>query len=317
MFDVVSVGEAVIDFSLCGKGNMGNPAYEMNPGGSSCNLLIPNAMLGGKTAYIGLVGQDMFGDYIISYLKKRNVNTDSMRQTTRATTRLSFVTIDSEGDRRFDFVKGSGMDHMLEDADVDFSIIAQAKIVNTEYCNMVDSVGAKTLFHILEFAKERGIATSFDFNYRPNVFADEEEGVAYLKKMLSYADYVKVSEAEMAMITGLPETECEKGAKMILDMGKKAVFVTMGPGGACFATQEECGYVPGFQVKAVDTTGCGDAFMGTVQYYLTHDHGFSMTEVVRRANAMGALCATKPGGMDSIPTRQEFEEFLNAEEKRR
>ena len=311
MFDIVSLAEAVIDFSMCGKGPMGNPAFEMNPGGAGCNVALPNALLGGKSACLGLVGKDMFGDHIIRRLKELNINTEGMRQTGRSTTRLSFVSIDEDGDRQFDFVKGSGMKPTLSEEDIDFSIIAQGKVFLTEYCHEYKAMGAETIFKAIRYAKDHGAKFGMDFNYRPNVFADDQEGIAYLKEILEYADYVKVSENEMAMLTGLNEDEYERGAKAILSMDKEAVFVTMGPGGSYFATKDgDCGFVEAFKVKAVDTTGCGDAFFGTVLHYMTRENPLPMAEIVRRANAYGALCALKPGAFDAMPTKEELETFL-------
>lgn len=316
MFDVVSLAEAVIDFSQCGVGKMNNPAFEMNPGGSGCNVLVPTARLGGRSACLGLVGQDLFGDYIIKFLKARGINTDGMNQTPDYTTRLAFVAIDEDGDRFFNFVKGSGMKHLLRREDIDYSIVDQAKILSSEYCHEYDSVGAKTIMEMVRYSVDKGIDFAFDFNYRPGVFADEEKGIAALKGMLDYASYVKACETEMAMITGLSPEEYEEGAHRILEMDsrKKAVFITLGAQGAYYCTREECGYVPGFAVKAVDTTGCGDSFMGTVLYYLANpEEGLNMREIVRRANAMGALCATKPGGIDAVPTKAEMLAFLEAQ----
>jgi len=310
MFDVVSVGEVVIDFSLCGKGNMGNPAYEMNPGGAPANVLVANSALGGKTAFIGMLGEDLFGNFLIQALAKYQVDNSGMKKTDKASTSITFVSLDETGDRSFNFVKGAGTDFLLKPEDVDLSIIDRAKIVHTPVGMARQAPGSETLYYVLEYAKKNGKIISFDPNFRPGMWEDKAEAKEMFLKTLAYSDLVKVSEEEMSIITGLPETEYEKGAKMILDMGKTAVFVTLGAKGACFATREECGYVEGFVVESVDTTGCGDAFMGTIHYYLTHDHGLSMREIVRRANATGALCATKPGAFDAMPTRQELTDFL-------
>lgn len=313
MYDVVSLAEALIDFSQCGFGPMGNPSFEMNPGGSGANVLIPNVKLGGKSGCLGMVGKDLFGDYILKFLKERGLDISSMKQTDRATTRLAFVSIDETGDRFFNFVKGSGMKHLLTDDDIDFSMIDNCQILTGECCNEMASQGAKTIEHMISYAVEHGKDFAFDFNYRPGSYRDEAATLAGMKHLLSYASYVKACEDEMAIITGLKPTQYEEGAKRILEMDerKKIVFITLGPDGAYYASRTECGYVPGFKVDVVDTTGCGDAFMGTVLHYLTHpEKGLSLNEIVIHANAMGALTATKRGGIDSVPSKEELFAFL-------
>ena len=315
MFDVVSMGEVVIDFSLCGKGNMGNPAYEMNPGGAPANCLVANAALGGKTAFIGMVGNDTFGHFLHDSLAKYHVENRGIRFTDAGCTQLTFVDIDETGDRSFNFAKGTGTDAMLTVDDIDFSLIDETKIFHTPCVISRCEPGRTTVLAALKYAKEKGKIISCDPNYRPGRWlGDKERAKRHFLEVMQYSDLVKVSEEEMSIITGVGEDEYEKGAKMILDSGKTAVFVTMGPNGAYYATKEDCGYVEGFKVNAVDTTGSGDAFMGTVHYYFTHDCGLPIREIVRRANAMGALCATKPGAFDARPTKEALYHFLGVTE---
>lgn len=317
MFDVVSIGETVIDFSLCGKGAMGNPAYEMNPGGAPANCLVANARLGGRTAFIGMVGNDVFGRFLAASLEKNGVSSQGVRYTDAGCTQLTFVDIDETGDRSFNFAKGTGTDALIEFSDVDLSLIDRTKIFHTPCVTTRMEPGHTTIIQVLEYAAKAGKIISCDPNYRPGRWlGDTDRAGRHFREVFRYADLIKVSEEEMAIVTGLGEDEIEKGAQAILELGKKktAVFVTMGPGGAYYATQNECGYVEGIKVNAVDTTGCGDAFMGTVHYYLTHDEGLSMAEIVRRANAVGALCAQRPGAFDAMPTRQELYGFLGIED---
>lgn len=309
-FDTVSIGEAVIDFSMCGTGPMGNPAYEMNPGGAPSNVLVALSRLGGSAAYVGMLGRDLFADHILRSFARLGVNTDGVRRTDAASTQMTFVSLDEEGDRFFNLVKGSGTDYLMAPEDVDLSIIDNAAIVHSPIGMARRHPGAETLDYVLSYAKKKGKLVSYDPNYRPGMYRTMEECRQFFMHGLQYADIVKVSEEEMAIITGRDETDVEAGGKEIFEMGKKAVFVTQGAKGTYYVCEKGSGFVPSFKVNAVDTTGCGDAFMGTIHYMLLHESELSMEEMVIRANAVGALCAQKPGAFDAMPTYAEMQRFL-------
>ncbi|MBQ9942478.1 MAG: carbohydrate kinase, partial [Christensenellaceae bacterium] len=130
MIDVVSIGEVVIDFSPSGKGRMGNPLFEMNPGGAPANCLAANTKLGGSTAFIGMVGDDLFGNFLIGVLKDSGIETRGVVKTDKACTTLAFVSIDENGDRDFAFVRNPGADHTITVDDIDFSLIDECKILH-------------------------------------------------------------------------------------------------------------------------------------------------------------------------------------------
>ncbi len=315
MFDVVSIGEVLIDFSPSGKGRMGNPLFEMNPGGAPANCLAANTKLGGSTAFIGMVGDDLFGNFLIRVLDETGICTRGVVKTQKASTTLAFVTIDETGDRDFAFVRNPGADHMIEKEDIDLSVIDEAKILHCGSITLSADPGRETQLYVMDYAKKAGKLISYDPNYRSLIWHDEQRAILRMKEALAYADIVKMSEEELAMLTGLPEEDYEKAAKQILDMGKTAVFITMGPKGAYYLTQKESGFVPGFPVAAVDTTGCGDAFMGTIHYFLCHHPGTSMREVVRYACAVGALCASAVGAIPALPNMEQVQAFLAEREK--
>lgn len=309
MIDVVAIGETLIDFSPCGKGQMGNPLFEMNPGGAPANCLATNTKLGGKTAFIGMVGTDLFGNFLEGVLKNTNIETRGLKKTDKASTTLAFVTIDENGDRDFAFVRNPGADHMITDADIDYSLIDECKILHYGSITLSAEPGRSTQMAVMKYAKEHGKILSYDPNYRELIWHDEPRAIARMSEALEYADIVKMSEVEVDLITGCGE-DYEKGAKAILDSGKKMVFITMGDKGAYYLTPTESGFQPSFKVKAIDTTGCGDAFMGAIHYFLTHKPETPLAEMVRYASAVGALCATAMGGIPALPTPEQVEAFL-------
>lgn len=310
MYDVVAIGEALIDFTPMGSGPMGNPGFEMNPGGAPANCLASNAALGGKTAFIGMVGEDTFGDAIVAAMGQAGIDTAPMRRHKSVHTTLAFVSLKADGERNFDFLRNPGADIMLEMGDVDFSVIDNCRMLHFGSLSMTDDPVRDTLFKVLEHARAQNIRTSYDPNYRPPLWQDEKTAVEWMKKGLSYANMVKMSQEEMALLTGVGEDELKKGAQMIMAEGPDTVFITCGGRGAYYATADEEGMVPGFDVKAVDTTGCGDAFTGAVHYFLLNRPDMQVCQVVRLANAVGALCATQSGGLPAIPTRAALEDFL-------
>lgn len=314
MFDVVSAGDILIDFSQCGYGPNGNPAYEMNPGGAPANMLVACSLLGAKTAFIGKVGDDLFGRHVAGALKKYGISDEGVVYTTVDHTMITFVSFDEEGDRSFYFV-GKGVDHLLTADEVNRSVLERAKIIYSTYGLAKSPSGSSTLRFLQDYAEEHGKLFAVDPNYRPESSLHNKETVkAEFTDYISRADIVKVSEIELKLLTGLGDSpeECAEGAEIISKIGreKRAVFITLGSKGAYYYSKEEQGYDPGFRVKAVDTTGCGDSFLGAILYYLACEPNTPLAQAVHVANAVGALCAMKRGAFDAMPTRKEVETFL-------
>lgn len=314
MFDVVSAGDIMIDFSQCGYGPNGNPAYEMNPGGAPANMLVACSLLGAKTAFIGKVGDDLFGRHVAGALKRYGISDEGVVYTTIDHTMISFVSFDEDGDRSFYFV-GKGVDHLLTADEVNRSVLDRANIIYSTYGLAKSPNGSSTLRFLQDYAEQHGKLFAVDPNYRPESNLHNPETVkAEFTEYISRADIVKVSEIELKLLTGLGDSpeECAKGAEIISKIGreKKAVFITLGAKGAYYYSKQEQGYDPGFRVKAVDTTGCGDSFLGAILYYLACEPQTPLSKAVRVANAVGALCAMKQGAFDAMPTKEEVEAFL-------
>lgn len=307
MFDVVALGELLIDFTPSGKGDNGNPAFEMNPGGAPPNCLAALAKMGATTAFIGKVGKDKFGDFLISTLHGIGVDTLGLCRTTEAPTTLAFVHLGDRGERSFSFVRKPGADILLRKEDVDLSLIDRAKVFHFGSLSLTDQPARDTTCYLLEYAKSKGIKISYDPNYRAPLWGSEAEAITWMKKGIEYANIIKLSEEELAMLTDTEDIP--KGAEALHAMGVETVFVTMGEKGAYYSDKSGSGYVPSFPVTAVDTTGCGDAFTGAALYMMLYEKK-TMHEIVRFANATGALCATKKGGITGMPDREAVLELM-------
>jgi fructokinase len=301
MFDVVALGEMLIDFTPAGSGPMGNPCYEMNPGGAPANCLAAVSAFGGRAAFIGKVGKDNFGEFVYEKLKGAGIDASGVIFTDAVHTTLAFVHLDANGERSFSFLRKPGADIMLEKEEVNLSLIDEAKIFHFGSLSFTDEPVRSATLHAVQYAKERGKIISYDPNYRRLLWSGVEEARRWMQKGLELADIVKMSEEEMSILTGLPEDEVEKGAKMVFETGKKAVFITLGKDGAYYLTPEGGGFVPGYPVDAVDTTGCGDAFTGAMLYLYCREPGMPIGDKARIACAAGSLCATKRGGLLAMP----------------
>jgi len=309
MADLVAFGELLIDFSPAGEGKMGNPAFEMNPGGAPLNCAAAMCRLGGSAAYIGEVGVDLFGDFILGKMKETGIKTCGVVRTEAAHTTLAFVRIAPDGEREFSFLRGA--DVLIEKEELNLSLLEGAKILQYGSLSFTDQPARNTSVALLKAARERNIKTCYDPNYRPPLWRSEDEAAAQMRHALAFADMVKMSEEEMELLLDIDKSDPERGARMLVELGKEVALVTAGSRGAYYATPKEEGFVPGFAVRAVDTTGCGDAFTGAFQYMLFNRPDAPMREKVAFANAVGALCATKMGGMPAMPTLDETIRFMD------
>ncbi|MEI6101683.1 MAG: carbohydrate kinase, partial [Eubacteriales bacterium] len=285
------------------------PAFEMNPGGGPPNCLAAVNALGAKTAFIGKVGRDRFGEFLIHALTSAGINTTGVVQTAETHTTLAFVHLDENGERSFSFLRNPGADLLLTKEDIDLSIIDAATIFHFSSLSLTNNPAREAALYAVEYAKKKNKLVSYDPNYRPLLWENEDEALYWMKTGLAYADIAKLSEEELALLTG--QDDIPKGAKGLRDSGIQKVFVTMGSRGAYYyVCDDEQGFVNPFSVQAVDTTGCGDAFMGAILYQTACGIHTPLPEQVRFANATAALCATKKGGVPAMPTAQSVESLL-------
>lgn len=242
------------------------------------------------------------------------MDTRGVVRTADAHTTLAFVSIDARGEREFSFLRRHGADVLIEKDEVDLSIMKDARMLQYGSLSFTGQPARDTSAYIIEAAKERGVKICYDPNYRPMLWESEAEAVEQMRRALSFADIVKMSENEMALLLNVSSDAFSKGANKLLEAGVEVALITAGREGAYFATREDEGFVPGFSVRAVDTTGCGDAFTGAFEYMMLNRPKSAMREKVRFANAVGALCATKMGGMPAMPSLDEAKAFLAAQD---
>lgn len=313
MIDITALGEILIDFTPNGTNQQGISLFAQNPGGAPANVLAMNAKLGGTSAFIGKVGSDAFGIYLKKILKKHKINTDGLVSDTKVPTTLAFVQLDETGDRSFTFYRNPGADLCLTKAEVNKELIDICKVFHFGSLSLTDDPCRTAVIDAVGYAKNKGKIISFDPNYRPLLWSDSRKAKELISSSIGYADILKVSEEEMTLITD--ETDPEKGSAVLLNMGPKCVFVTLGEKGACFRNHKNYGFVPAFTVSAKDTTGAGDAFMGTILWQLkdkskTELEFIDLNEVTAFANAAGGLTATEKGAIPSLPSYEEIQQLI-------
>ncbi|MEG1012475.1 MAG: carbohydrate kinase [Ruthenibacterium sp.] len=318
MFDVVSLGEILIDFTPSGTNELGMELFARNPGGAPANMLAMYCKLGGKGALIGKVGDDVFGDFLTGTLRRAGINVSGVVKDSEVPTTLAFVQLDKHGDRSFSFYRKPGADICLTAGEVDAQLLRNCRIFHFGSVSLTDEPCRSATLTSVQTAKQAGAIISYDPNYRPPLWASEADAVAEMCAALRYADIVKVSEEEMTLLTG--ETEAEKGAQALLEQGASLVLVTMGAKGAFCKNTRASACKAAFDVATVDTTGAGDAFFGALLFYLREKNAAELKTLSREemgamldfSNAAGSLTTTKKGAIPAMPTRKDIESCVRA-----
>lgn len=308
--DVIALGELLIDFTENGLSANGNPLLEANPGGAPCNVLAMLQNLSKKTAFIGKVGDDSFGEYLTDTVKSVGIDTTNLSKDQNIPTTLAFVHTAPDGDRSFSFYRKPGADMMLTKEDIDFSQIDRAKIFHFGTLSMThDGVRAATK-DAVEYAKSKGLIISFDPNYRPLLWDDPEEAKAMMKYGFGQCDVLKISDDEITFVTGKPTVE-EAIPAFINEFEPTLMCVTLGREGSIAIykdIQVRCGAV--VRDDTIETTGAGDTFMAcTLNYVLEHgldnlNEGM-LLDMQKFAGAAASVITTRKGALKVMPTKDE------------
>lgn len=311
MYDVIALGELLIDFTCQSVDAEGYPTMAAHPGGAPANFLAAVAKFGGKTALLGKVGTDAFGKLLTGTLQAAGIDTKGLVADDSVFTTLAFVTLDEHGDREFSFSRKPGADTCLRFEDIDLTMIDQTKVFHFGTLSLTDEPARSATYQAVAYAREAGKLVTFDPNLRKPLWKDLESAKEQMLWGLSQADVVKISDEEVEFLFGLG---VEEGAKHILsNYGVQLVFVTCGAEGCFFSNGTAQGHVPSLSgIKVVDTTGAGDIFGGSAVWKLLQ-HGIApaeLTQVQLRdiasfACTAAGLSTTKPGGIPSVPSYQE------------
>lgn len=312
MARLLSMGELLIDFTPTGKTPDGRLLFARNPGGAPANVAVQALRAGVSSGFLGRVGKDMFGDFLTATLQDCGVDTKGLSQDENVATTLAFVQLDDNGDRDFSFYRNPGADTQLRFEDVDLSLLEQCELLCFGSLLLTNEPSYTAVQKLVAHARALGKITAYDPNWRPPLWPSEAEGVRQMQSLIPQADIMKVSDEELALLTG--QTELEAGAEALLKQGVSLVIITLGARGCeVFAKDfsiRRCTY----DTKVIDTTASGDSFFGAFlsKIILSGKRPAALTEAelsdfVDFANAAGAVCASRQGAISALPTAEDIE----------
>ena len=314
MYDVVALGELLIDFTESGKSEQGNLLLEANPGGAPCNVLAMLTNLGKQVSFIGKVGQDMFGTLLKATLHEVGIASDNLVMDRDTRTTLAFVHTLQDGDREFSFYRNPGADMMLREEEINMDVLKNTKIFHFGTLSMTHDGIREATKKAIACAKEAGALVSFDPNLREPLWDSLELAKEQMKYGFQVCDILKISDNEVQFITG--EEDYDKGIAILQQKYRiPLILLTMGKEGSRAYYRDMRVEKKGFSVNAIETTGAGDTFCGcSLGYLLEHDfYDLSeeeLGELLTFANAGAALITLKKGAIRSMPTKREIQELI-------
>ena len=315
LFDVTALGELLIDFTENGTSGQGNPLMEANPGGAPCNVLAMLGKLGKKTAFIGKVGKDMFGNQLKNAVEEVGIDTRNLIMDETVHTTLAFVHTYPDGDRDFSFYRDPGADMMLRKDEVQEDLIRNSRIFHFGTLSSTHEGVREATRHAIEVAKDAGCIITFDPNLRPPLWKSLEDARQEIEYGMTKCDVLKISDNEVEFL--FDTTDYDKGAALIREkFNIPLVLITMGKDGSRAYYKNLRVEVPSFlQEKTIETTGAGDTFCASALNFVL-EHGLAalseedLKELLTFANAGASLITTRKGALRVMPTRQEVLDFI-------
>ena len=317
MYDVIALGELLIDFAPQSVNEAGYPVLSANPGGAPGNFLAALSKYGCRTAMIGKVGEDAFGKLLVGTMKNAGIDTAGIIMDPDVFTTLAFVSLDASGNRDFSFARKPGADTCLTPEEVNESLFYEAKVFHFGTLSLTDEPAASATRRAVELAKKHSLLISVDPNLRKPLWKREEDAKAAIEWSLRQADIVKISDEEIDWLWGLSP---EEGAqKLLTEYGVSLVYATLGPKGCYAATLRRAVYVQSpAGIRVVDTTGAGDIFGGSAMSQFiqcgkspSELTGEDLEKIVRFACTAASLSTQKHGGITSVPDLVQISSLLN------
>lgn len=316
-FDVVALGELLIDFTENGMSGQGNPVYEANPGGAPCNVLAMLSKAGRKTAFIGKVGRDIFGNRLKTVLEETGINTSSLVMAEDVRTTLAFVETLPGGDRDFSFYRNPGADMMLRKDELQEEILRDTEIFHFGTLSMTHEEVRQATKSAVAIAREGGALVSFDPNLRPPLWASLEEAKEQAAYGFSQCDILKISDNEIQWFTG--EKDFDAGIRKLREQYSiPLIMLSMGRDGSrAYYKDLRVEAEPFLQDKTIETTGAGDTFGAcclhhVLKYGLDNLNRERLTEMLTFANAAASIITTKKGALRVMPGVEEVEAFIKS-----
>ena len=321
MVDVICLGEVLVDMFSMGVGEPLEkaPSFLPVPGGAPANVAIGLAKLGVDSALISKIGDDPFGRLLRSVILQNRVDVSQLKVDRESRTTLAFISTREDGERDFCFYRNPGADMMLSAEEISEGFIKTARVFHYGSISMISDPSYSATLKALEYAKKYGLVISYDPNVRLSLWDSENQVKQRIIEGLHNSDLVKLNNDELEFITRI--SDIKQGSDILLKYGPKMVVVTQGDKGSFSNNGRTCSFVESYKVHTIDTTGCGDSFTSAIlakflQKIKQGKDPFDldceeMEDILRFANAAGALTATKKGVIPSLPTQEDLGIFLN------
>jgi len=326
MSKIVCFGEALIDM-LAQPWHAADAPYAFIPyaGGAPANVAVAAARLGADAHFAGMLGEDMFGDFLLDSLASAGVGTSAIVRTREAKTALAFVALDAAGERSFSFYRPPAAD-LLFTCD-DFRVDGFEGVGSFHVCSnsLTEAAIAQTTLNGMARARAAGAVVSLDLNLRPALWPAGTDPSPRLWHALEQADLVKLSREELDYLAR-PSGGGIQGEAMvrerILRGTARCLIITDGASAIQWFTRNDCGQVGSFEVDVRDTTAAGDAFVGGLLFRLGQldadgagfdafcHHRQMIEDAVRFGAAVGAIAVTRKGSFMAMPTLDEVQRLL-------
>jgi fructokinase len=312
---IVSLGEALVD--LVSQGPGASETFVKMAGGAPFNVACGVAKLGEPAAFIGRVGDDAFGRFLLSVARDHGVETSGMLKGGAATA-LAVVSIDAAGERSFAFYGAPAAHELLAPADLPEALLGHARIFHFGSISLSREPAASATRSAIAKARAAGAIISFDPNLRPTFWPSLDHARTAILQAMAEVDVVKVAREELSFLASGASPEAE--AMSLLARGPKVIVVTDGQNGVTLYRANARPVVESARrVRVVDTTGAGDAFVagflarlagaGATPHDLAAEAG-PLAEALRWGCAAGALCCTERGAITALPTRAQLQQLL-------
>ena len=318
MGKIVTLGEVVADVYQEQVASEVELQFTARPGGAPANVAVAAAKLGAQASFVGRLGDDLFGEFILRALHAVGVDTTAVRREPPPTrTTLAFVEVSADGNREFTFYRSvPAADELLAPEDIRRETLSGASFANFGSIPLIKDPVRSATHRFAQLAVEMDVAVAFDVNLREHLWNSLDDFREAIEPMLRAASVIKLSADELGPVLGTEDPE--EGADMLLTGGATLVLVSLGEQGAYYATKAFRGTAPSFEPeRIVDATGAGDAFLAATLAHLAEtpgwrDHEASVHEAVRRGTAAGAMACAEFGAMRGLPTKEALERFIAA-----
>lgn len=309
MRKLVSMGDCIVDLLPSAPGAVD---YQAKMGGAPVNVCAAVAKLGGKACFFGKLAEDAFGRFLLGEMASLGIDTSLVVTDGACKTGLAFVDLKQNGDRDFFFYRDTPADAALSPEEVDGDIFRAGDVMHFCSISLPESPTRHAIKKAAVCARERGAYVSFDVNVRLHLWKSEKALKEAVREFLPLADIVKVTDDELAFITGLSDEK--EGVKCLFDASASAklVFVTRGEkGSAVYDRAMNAISREAYPTRVEDTTGAGDCFIGSVIYKLLRGEAELTAEGMKDAMDLAvracACVVSKKGGAPSMPTLKEAE----------